>query len=61
MAFPNDYGYPDETTERAPLRVVREAQGGVRLTRRGKVVVGIVWVSTAWTLAEVLPFWWTRL
>jgi hypothetical protein len=32
----------------------------MRLTVRGKVVAGIVWVAGAWTLADVLPFWWTK-
>jgi hypothetical protein len=34
---------------------------GVRLTTRGKVVLWCLWLVIAWHLAEVAPFWWTRL
>jgi hypothetical protein len=30
------------------------------LTKRGKIVVAILWVSLAWVAAWVLPFWWTK-
>lgn len=33
----------------------------MRLTTRGKVVIAVAWCATAWTLASVLPYWWTRL
>lgn len=32
----------------------------MRLTRRGWIVASILWVAVAWTLAAVLPFWWTK-
>lgn len=31
-----------------------------RLTTRGRVVVVLAWIVTAWILASVLPYWWLR-
>lgn len=66
----NSTGHPDVHRHVLPRvapsngrdRQVRAVRDGarvpkVRLTRRGKVVVGIVWFLSVWTLAEVIPYW----
>lgn len=32
----------------------------MRLTTRGKVVVGFVWIVVAWTIAWYAPYWWLK-
>lgn len=32
----------------------------MRITPRGYIVIALMWAVTAWTLASILPFWWTK-
>lgn len=50
-----------DAREVRPMRDESRVSAPVRLTARGRVVVVVGWIVTAWTLALALPFWWTRL
>lgn len=43
-----------------PVRHGARVPAPVRLTTRGKCVVVLAWITVAYVLAWLLPFWWLR-